>query len=110
MLAGCTFLGGVALTGCAARPRMCLAQADLRSPATAATSLRPLVRLDVRELVRRWRAHSSADQGIAVIAENASPTGIPFAFAPPVTESARDTDRLAASTKAAAPAFFASTS
>lgn len=84
---------------------------DLRSPSTAATPLRPLVRLDVRELVRGWRAHSRVDQGIAVVAENASPTGISFAFAPPLMESARDADRISASSvRAPPPAFFASTS
>jgi hypothetical protein len=43
---------------------------------------RTLVRLDVRPLVARWILHDRRDQGIAVVAEGASATGIPFAFLP----------------------------
>lgn len=40
----------------------------------------PLVRLDVRDIVNRWRNHDPVDQGIAVVAEGASRTGTTFAF------------------------------
>ena len=43
---------------------------------------RVLVRLDVRALVSRWALHDPLDQGIAVVAESSSTTGIPFAFQP----------------------------
>lgn len=47
-----------------------------------------LVRVDVRDIVRRWRTHEHDDFGIAVIAQGASPTGIAFALVP--TTGARD--------------------
>lgn len=40
----------------------------------------PLVRLDVRELVRRWPRRDPADQGIAVVADLESPSGTTFAL------------------------------
>ncbi len=49
---------------------------------TVAPGGRNRVRLDVRDVVRRWRNHESSDQGIAVVAENTSPTGMPFALIP----------------------------
>jgi hypothetical protein len=47
-----------------------------------------LVRIDVREIVRRWRAREHDDFGLAVVAEGSSPTGIAFALVPGT--SARD--------------------
>jgi hypothetical protein len=45
-----------------------------------------LVRLDVRALVQRWRRRNGEDFGIAVLAEEASSTGIAFALAPEVAK------------------------
>ncbi len=45
-------------------------------------SSRTLIRLDVRSLVARWALHDRRDQGIAVVAEGTSVTGVPFAFQP----------------------------
>jgi hypothetical protein len=41
-----------------------------------------LVRVDVRELVLRWRLHEQADHGIAVVADATSATGMAFALSP----------------------------
>ncbi len=46
----------------------------------------PLVRLDVRDLVQRWRRRAGGDFGVAVIAEGQSATGIAFALSPAVSE------------------------
>jgi hypothetical protein len=57
---------------------------DVRLPSTRVDPAgRTVVRLDVRALVARWALHDRRDQGIAVVAESASPTGISFAFLPP---------------------------
>jgi hypothetical protein len=53
---------------------------DTRSPSTTVTPSRELVRVDVRDLVLRWRAHDPRDQGIALLAEGASKTGLVFAL------------------------------
>jgi hypothetical protein len=45
-----------------------------------------LVRLDVRRLVAKWAEHDSRDQGIAVVAEGESATGVPFAYQPSSTQ------------------------
>jgi hypothetical protein len=42
----------------------------------------PLVRVDVRDLVAKWRTHDARDQGIAVVAETSTPSGIAFALGP----------------------------
>lgn len=42
----------------------------------------PLVRLDVRELVQRWRRRTGDDFGVAVTAQAASATGMGFALSP----------------------------
>jgi hypothetical protein len=56
---------------------------DLRSPATIVTgSGRPLVRLDVKALVTRWKRHDPTDQGLAVVVGTRNPTGMAFAMAP----------------------------
>jgi hypothetical protein len=46
----------------------------------------PLVRLDVRALVERWRRRARNDFGIAVLADNGSATGMAFALAPEAAE------------------------
>jgi hypothetical protein len=59
---------------------------DVRSPTTRIDPAGPLiVRLDVRRIVERWRLHDRRDQGIAVITENTTPTGISFTFTPTST-------------------------
>ena len=56
---------------------------ELRSPTTTVLAGgRTRVRLDVRDLVRRWRAHEKSEHGIAVVAENTSATGMAFALVP----------------------------
>jgi hypothetical protein len=44
----------------------------------------PLVRLDVRALVQRWRRRGAEDFGVAVAADEESSTGIAFALVPAV--------------------------
>lgn len=54
---------------------------EMRLPSTRVDPAGPvLVRLDVRELVRQWAKHDSTDQGVAVVAENETPTGTSFAL------------------------------
>jgi hypothetical protein len=54
---------------------------DSRAPATLVEpGGPPLVRLDVRDLVRQWPKHDPRDQGIAVAADNDTRTGTTFAF------------------------------
>jgi hypothetical protein len=56
---------------------------EVRAPSTRVTpGGRAMVRLDVRGLVERWSLHDRRDQGIAVVAEGASASGMPFAFLP----------------------------
>ncbi len=56
---------------------------ETRSPSTTITSAgRSRVRLDVKDLVVRWKAHDHSDQGLVVLADSKSPTGVAFAFAP----------------------------
>jgi hypothetical protein len=54
---------------------------ETRSPSTVVEpGGAPLVRLDVRELVRHWARRDPADQGIAIVAEGETPTGATFAL------------------------------
>jgi hypothetical protein len=53
----------------------------------------PLVRLDVRVLVQRWRRRSGQDFGVAVVSAEGSGTGIAFALVPVATHR----DRILAS-------------
>jgi hypothetical protein len=46
----------------------------------------PLVRLDVRALVERWRRRARDDFGIAVLVDSGSATGMAFALAPEAAE------------------------
>jgi len=57
--------------------------ADAASPVTRvpATASSP-VRLDVRGLVERWRRRDGSDLGVAVVADESTPSGIAFALAP----------------------------
>jgi hypothetical protein len=50
------------------------------SPGAIVTgSGKPLVRIDVRDLVKHWKARDPRDQGIAVVADDTSRTGMAFA-------------------------------
>jgi len=78
---------------------------DVRAPATFVTAAgRRQVRLDVHDLVARWRAHDPRDQGIAVVAESSTVTGVAFALAPatPIGDASRERS-LAAGAGAAPP-------
>jgi hypothetical protein len=81
---------------------------DTRSSSTwVAPAGGSLVRVDVRALVRRWRTHDPRDQGIGIVAENTSPTGIAFALASeelPPTDGEVRTKGPAAVGEATAPA------
>jgi hypothetical protein len=55
---------------------------ETRSPVTTVTSSgRVRVRVDVRDLVLRWRSHDRKDQGLVVVADAKTGTGIAFSFA-----------------------------
>jgi hypothetical protein len=55
---------------------------DVRAPLTVVTGTadRPLVRLDVRDLVRKWKARDPRDQGLAVVSDRGSGSGMAFAL------------------------------
>jgi hypothetical protein len=54
---------------------------ETRSPSTTVEpGGSPLVRLDVRDLVRHWARRDPHDQGIAIVAENETRTGTTFAL------------------------------
>jgi hypothetical protein len=54
---------------------------DTRSPSTTVEAgTTPLVRLDVRDLVRHWGRRDREDHGIVVVADNETRTGTMFAF------------------------------
>jgi hypothetical protein len=54
---------------------------DVRSPRTVVwSSGRAVVRVDVTELAQRWLARDSPFHGVAIVAENTSPTGVAFAI------------------------------
>jgi hypothetical protein len=63
---------------------------DARATSSTVSHARRLVRIDVRDLVRHWRVHAKSDQGIAVVAENKSATGLAFTLTPPLAETRRD--------------------
>ena len=54
---------------------------DARAPVTTVDPGRPSARIDVGALVKRWRRHAPDDQGIAIVADRASATGMAFALA-----------------------------
>lgn len=54
---------------------------ETRSPSTLVEpSGTPLVRMDVREIVKHWAKRDPTDQGIAIVAENDTRTGTTFAI------------------------------
>lgn len=56
---------------------------ELRLPSTRVDPAGPpLVRVDVRDLVARWRRRSPEDQGLAIVASGESETGMTFALHP----------------------------
>ncbi len=62
---------------------------ELGSPVTRVSpGAGPLVRLDVRDLVQRWRKRGHDELGLAVLTEGESVTGVAFALAP--VDGARD--------------------
>jgi hypothetical protein len=62
---------------------------EIGAPVTRVTPAGgPLVRLDVRDLVQRWRKRGRDELGVAVVTEGESVTGIAFALAP--ADGARD--------------------
>jgi hypothetical protein len=63
----------------AKRPRVREVDAPIAPISPAAG---PLVRLDVRGIVQRWRARAGDDFGIAVLAEGRGPSGVALALAP----------------------------
>jgi hypothetical protein len=54
---------------------------DARTPVTTIDDARASVRIDVRALVRRWGRHATDDQGIGIVADRTSLTGVAFALA-----------------------------
>jgi hypothetical protein len=57
------------------------------SPGAIVTgAARPLVRLDVRDLVTHWKERDPRDQGIAIVADETSRTGMAFAAASSVVD------------------------
>jgi hypothetical protein len=51
------------------------------APLSIVDPARPSVRIDVRMIVSRWRRHAPEDQGIAIVADRMSATGLTFALA-----------------------------
>src|SRR5580658_6549276 len=52
---------------------------DVRPPRTVIASTTPsLVRVDVTDLVRLWLAHDPRDQGLSIVAETETATGVTF--------------------------------
>jgi len=61
---------------------------ETRSPSTVvAPGGSPVVRVDVRDLVRKWSRRDPKDQGIAIVAENETRTGTTFALSAVGAES-----------------------
>ena len=57
------------------------------SPGAVVTgAARPLVRIDVRELVKHWKERDPRDQGIVILADKTSRTGMAFAAASSVLD------------------------
>jgi hypothetical protein len=60
---------------------------ETASPATIVTGAgRPLVRIDVRDLATHWKMRDPRDQGIAIVADDTSRTGMSFAAASSVRD------------------------
>ena len=63
---------------------------EIGAPVTLVTpAAGPLVRVDVRDLVQRWRQRARDELGVAVVAEGESATGVAFALGPTDVESVR---------------------
>lgn len=76
-------------TSWARQPRL----AETRAPVTTVEPFGPtLVRLDVRDLVRRWARRDPTDQGLAVVADQESPMGTTFALTAVGSERSPGTD------------------
>jgi hypothetical protein len=55
---------------------------ETRAPSTWVRAEGPsVVRLDVRDLVRRWSARDPRDRGLAIVSESTTPTGVAFTMA-----------------------------
>jgi hypothetical protein len=64
---------------------------EIGSPVTRVSpGAGPLVRLDVRDLVQRWRKRGRDELGLAVVTDGESVTGVAFALSP--VDGARDRD------------------
>jgi hypothetical protein len=63
---------------------------------------RPLVRIDVKDLVTHWKTRDPRDQGIIILADDTSATGMAFAALSDVTDQGA-TSMLGASTAGDAP-------
>jgi len=56
---------------------------DVGAPVTQVSPASgPLVRIDLRPLIQRWRRRTAGDQGVAVVASSTSGTGMAFALGP----------------------------
>lgn len=54
---------------------------EIRAPSTVVEAAgSPVVRMDVREIVKHWAKHDPTDQGIAILAENETRSGTTFAI------------------------------
>jgi hypothetical protein len=75
---------------------------EVSSPVTrVAPGAGPLVRLDVRDLIQRWRKRGRDELGLAVVTEGESVTGVAFALAPVDGSRDRDDPVLAPQTSSA---------
>jgi hypothetical protein len=63
---------------------------EVGAPVTQVPPVPGAVRLDVRDIVQRWRKRERDDLGLAVLAEGESATGVAFALTP--ADEARDRD------------------
>ncbi len=60
---------------------------ETSSPATIVTGTgRPLIRVDVRDLATHWKTRDPRDQGIAIVSDDTSRTGMSFAAASAVLD------------------------
>jgi hypothetical protein len=75
---------------------------EVGSPVTwVSPTAGPTVRLDVREIVKRWRRRERGDFGVAVVAEGESSTGIALALTPRDEATDRGDPELSSPTIAA---------
>jgi hypothetical protein len=63
---------------------------EVGSPVTlVAPSAGPLVRIDVKDIVQRWRRRDRDELGVALVADGQSGTGVAFALGPTDVEGSR---------------------